>query len=66
MNDVGPSLKVVRHRVTRKLELASHSIAKWHEVAQTCAAVDQLREMTSKNTCKCGKYGSFEHLLFLL
>ena len=28
--------------------------------------VDHAREMTVKKSCKHGRYGSFEHLLFLL
>ena len=27
--------------------------------------VDYVRKMTAKKSCKCDKYGSFEHLLFL-
>ena len=28
--------------------------------------VEYVKEMTAKKSCKYGKYGSFEHLLFLL
>ena len=28
--------------------------------------VDYVRQMTVKKSCKYGKYGLFEHLLFLL
>ena len=28
--------------------------------------VDYIREMTVKKSCKCGEYGSYEHVLFLL
>ena len=31
------------HRVMKKLNLCSHSVLKWHEVAQTYTAVDYLR-----------------------
>ena len=53
-----------RHRVTRQ-NLCSHSVVKWHEVAQTYALVASVRGMPSK-TFKNDEYGSFEHLLFLL
>ena len=37
---------------------------KWHEVTQTFAVVDRVREMTSE-TCKYDEYGSFEDVPFL-
>ena len=58
------------HRVTRKLELC-------HKVAQTFVIVDDVREglercnvcmanMTAKVSCKYGRDGSVEHLLFFI
>ena len=53
------------HRVTGSWNLCNHFVLKWRGVTQTFAMVDYVREMTSKKSCKCGKYGSSEHLLFL-
>ena len=50
------------YQCMRKLE---HSVAKLHEAAQMFRMVDHAREMTSKKSCKSGKYGAVEHLLFL-
>ena len=44
----------------------THPVVKWHEVAQTFGMVDDKIEMTAKNSCNNGTYGSFEHLLFLV
>ena len=53
------------HRITGKIELINHSVIKLHEVTQMFAIVDCVREMTSEKSFKYGKYGLFEHLLFL-
>ena len=44
----------------------SYSVAKWHEVAETFAMADSVREMTAKGPSKSKEYGPFEHLLFLV
>ena len=41
-------------------------VVKLHEAAQMFVMVDYVTKMTSKMSCKHGKYGLFEHLLFLL
>ena len=51
------------HRVTGKLELVQSFCWK---VTWSSSNVDYVREMPVKKSCKCGDYGSFEHLLFLL
>ena len=38
---------------------------KLHEATQMFVMVDYVREMTVRESSKYGKYGSFEHLLFL-
>ena len=52
-------------RVTGKLELCTHSVVKLHKETQMFMRFDCVVEMTVKNSCRYGKYGSFEHLLFL-
>ena len=42
-----------------------HRVVKLHEATQMFVMLDYVRVMTVKKSCKCGKYGSFEHLLFL-
>ena len=42
-----------------------HSGSQWHEIAQAFAMVDCKREMIAKESCRCGEYRLFEHLLFL-
>ena len=55
------------HRVTEKLELV-HSFCgvKLHEATQKLVMVDFARDMTLKSSFQYGKYGSFQHLLFVL
>ena len=48
------------------LNFCSHPVVKWHEVAQTFAVVDYVREMTKETACNYGEYGSVEHVLYLL
>ena len=36
------------------------------EVAKTVAAMEYVKEMTGKKSCKYGEYGAFQHLVFLL
>ena len=43
----------------------SHSVVKLHEATEMFVMVDYVREMAMEKSCKYGKYGSFEHLLFL-
>ena len=50
------------HRVTGSLELVQ---SKLHEASPLFVIVDYVREMTMKNSCQYGEYGSFHHLLFL-
>ena len=44
--------------------LCSHFAVKLHATTQMFVMVDYVREMTVKKSCKCGKCGLFEHLLF--
>ena len=55
------------HRVSGKLELVQSVcfVIKLHEATQIYVVVDYVRDMTVKKSCKCGKGGSIEHLLFL-
>ena len=50
-----------RHRVA-----GNKSVEKLHGADQMCVLVDYVKEMASKKSCKCGEFGSFEYLLFLL
>ena len=45
--------------------LCSHSFVKLYEASQMFVMVDYVGKMTVKKSCRYGKYGSFEHLLFL-
>ena len=44
--------------------MCSHFVVKLHEATRMLDVVDYVREMTKRKSCKYGKYGSFEHLLF--
>ena len=50
------------HKVTRELELAQ-SVVEGHEVTQSPAVVDYIREMKVKKSCRYGEYELLEHLL---
>ena len=50
------------HRAAGRLEL---SVVKLHEATAIFVMVDYVREVTAKKSCKYGKYGSFENLVFL-
>ena len=45
---------------------AVDSEPKHYQLSYSGPMVDNVRQMTAKRSCKCGEYGSFEHLLFLL
>ena len=49
----------------KRLNLCNYSLAKWHDLAQTFAMVDYVREMTAKKYCKNGGNGSLEEWLVL-
>ena len=44
--------------------MCSHYVVKLIEATQN-NMIDYVREMTVKKSCNFGKYGLFEHLLFL-
>ena len=44
--------------------MCSHSVVELHEGILMFVMVDYVRMMVKKS-CKCGKYGLCEHLLFL-
>ena len=46
-------------------ELMQSFYCKWHKVAQAFTVVVYVKEMTAKKSSKYGKYGLFEHSLFL-
>ena len=54
------------HKVAEKLKLVQYkAVVKLHEATGMFVMVDYVREVTVKKSCKCGEYGSFEHLLFM-
>ena len=57
-----PSLKV--SELLESYNLCNHSVEKWREVTLAYWMANYVREMTAKKSCKYGKYGLFEHLLF--
>ena len=59
LNDFDFSLKATW--LQDSWNLCNHFVVKWHEVTQTFAMFDCVKEMTSKKTCKYGENGLFEH-----
>ena len=45
--------------------LCNKPVVKWQEVAETFATISYVKETTAESSCKYGKYGSYEHLLFV-